>query len=47
VDANASKAHLYDVATELDIAGRSRMTKTELVEAIEKENDRRSRRARG
>ena len=45
VDANASKAHLYDLATELDITGRSRMTKPELVEAIGKENDRRSRRA--
>jgi len=45
VDANASKAHLYDVAKELEIAGRSRMSKDELVSAIEKENDRRSRRA--
>lgn len=45
VDANASKAHLYDVAKELDIAGRSSMTKDELVGAIERENDRRSRRA--
>ena len=45
VDANASKAHLYDVAKELGIAGRSRMRKDELVAAIEKENDRRSRRA--
>ncbi|WP_028048094.1 ChaB family protein [Cellulomonas sp. URHD0024] len=45
VDANASKAHLYDVAKELDIAGRSTMSKSELVDAIEKENDRRSRRA--
>jgi len=45
VDANASKAHLYDVAKELEIAGRSRMSKDELVAAIEKENDRRSRRA--
>jgi cation transport regulator ChaB len=45
VDANASKAHLYDVAKELDIAGRSSMTKDELVSAIDRENDRRSRRA--
>ena len=45
VDANASKAHLYEVAKELDIEGRSRMTKDELVTAIEKENDRRSRTA--
>ncbi|WP_421733476.1 ChaB family protein [Cellulomonas sp.] len=47
VDANATKAHLYDVATELGIAGRSRMSKDELVEAIDKENDRRSRQALG
>ncbi|MBO3085865.1 ChaB family protein [Cellulomonas fengjieae] len=46
VDANASKTHLYDVAKELDIAGRSRMSKAELVEAITRENDRRSRQAR-
>ena len=45
VDANASKAHLYHVAKELEIAGRSRMSKDELVAAIEKENDRRSRQA--
>ena len=46
VDANASKKHLYDLARRLDIAGRSSMSKEELVEAIGKENDRRSRRAR-
>lgn len=46
VDANASKKHLYEVASELDVSGRSRMTKDELVEAIGKENDRRTRRAR-
>src|SRR5512133_1577195 len=34
VDANASKAHLMDVAKRLDVRGRSRMTKDELVEAI-------------
>jgi len=45
VDANASKAHLYGVARELEIEGRSRMSKDELVEAIGRENDRRSRRA--
>src|SRR3954451_4077505 len=32
VDANASKAHLLDVAKGLDVSGRSRMTKDELVE---------------
>ncbi|WNB84397.1 ChaB family protein [Cellulomonas sp. ATA003] len=46
VDANASKEHLYDVAQRLDISGRSSMTKDELVEAIGKENDRRTRQAR-
>ncbi|MBX9246902.1 ChaB family protein [Actinotalea ferrariae] len=46
VDANASKSHLYDVAKRLDIPRRSTMTKDELVEAIEKENARRTRRAR-
>ncbi|KZX22140.1 ChaB family protein [Rathayibacter tanaceti] len=46
VDANASKAHLMDLAKRLDVSGRSRMTKTELVEALRRENDRRTRRAR-
>lgn len=40
VDANASKGHLYDVAKRLDIAGRSRMTKEQLVKAIQKVNKR-------
>lgn len=38
VDANATKTHLYGIATQLEIAGRSRMAKQELVEAIEKAN---------
>jgi hypothetical protein len=46
VDANASKAHLYEVASRLGIAGRSRMSKPELVEAIMKANRSASRRAR-
>ena len=46
VDANASKAHLMDVAKRLDISGRSRMRKAELVEAIKKANARETRRAR-
>lgn len=46
VDANASKQHLYEVAKELDIEGRSSMTKDELVDAIKKENRRRTREAR-
>ncbi|MDC5698729.1 ChaB family protein [Intrasporangium calvum] len=45
VDANASKAHLYDIAKRLDVKGRSRMSKGELVEAIERANDRASRQA--
>lgn len=45
VDANASKQHLYDVAKRLGIRGRSGMSKDELVEAIAKENARRTRRA--
>ena len=46
VDANASKAHLMDLAKRLDIAGRSRMTKPQLVEAIQKANSRASAKAR-
>jgi len=45
VDANASKKHLLEVARRLDVRGRSRMTKADLVEAIQKANDRASRRA--
>jgi cation transport regulator ChaB len=45
VDANASKKHLLEVAKRLDLTGRSRMTKAELVEAIGKANDAASRRA--
>jgi cation transport regulator ChaB len=46
VDANATKTHLMDVAKRLDIRGRSRMTKPQLVDAIQKANDRSSRNAR-
>jgi cation transport regulator ChaB len=46
VDANASKAHLMDVAKRLDVRGRSKMTKDELVDAIGKANNRESARAR-
>lgn len=46
VDANASKAHLLDVAKRLDVSGRSKMTKDELVEAIGKANDRATAAAR-
>ena len=46
VDANASKKHLVDLARRLDIPGRSKMTKDELVEEIKKANRRESRRSR-
>ena len=46
VDANASKAHLMDIAKRLDVRGRSRMNKDELVEAITKANNRESARSR-
>lgn len=46
VDANASKSHLYDVAKELGVSGRSRMDKKELVEAIRKANNRETRKSR-
>ena len=45
VDANASKAHLYDVAKRLGVEGRSRMSKDELVDAIQKANERETRKA--
>ncbi len=38
VDAKASKKHLYQVAKRLDIRGRSNMSKSELVAAIQKAN---------
>ncbi|MBT1193165.1 ChaB family protein [Rhodococcoides kroppenstedtii] len=46
VYANASKKHLEDVAKKLDVTGRSRMNKDELVDAIEKENRRQTDRNR-
>ncbi|MEV6324029.1 ChaB family protein [Nocardia sp. NPDC051787] len=46
VNANAPKEHLLSVARRLSIPGRSRMTKNELVEAIEKRNRQETRRAR-
>jgi cation transport regulator ChaB len=46
VDANASKKHLMDVAKKLDVSGRSRMTKDELVDAIQKANNRKTAKAR-
>jgi len=46
VDANATKEHLYELAQRLDIEGRSTMTKDELVDALQKANDRASAKAR-
>ena len=43
VDANASKRHLLEIARRLDVRGRSTMDKSELVDAIKKQN----RRVRG
>jgi len=45
VDANASKKHLLDLAKRLEVKGRSRMTKAELVEALQRANDRASAKA--
>jgi len=45
VDANATRAHLYELATRLRVPGRSRMSKAELVDALQKANDRESARA--
>jgi ChaB len=45
VDANASKKHLYEQATRLDIPGRSKMSKGELVKALQKANNRESAKA--
>jgi cation transport regulator ChaB len=46
VNANATKKHLVDLAKRLNIAGRSRMSKDELVEEIKKANRRESRKSR-
>ncbi|MFF8842265.1 ChaB family protein [Streptomyces sp. NPDC015127] len=46
VDENATKQHLYDLAQRMDIAGRSRMSRSELLDAIRKENRSKTREAR-
>ena len=45
VDANASKSHLMEVAKRLEIRGRSSMNKDELVDAIQRANNRETRRS--
>jgi hypothetical protein len=47
VDANASKEHLYERAKQLDVEGRSKMDKDELARAVQKANDKATRKARG
>jgi cation transport regulator ChaB len=47
VDANASKEHLYDLAQEMDIPERSKMDKDELVDALQKANERKTKESRG
>lgn len=46
VDANATKEHLLELARRLDVPGRSRMTKAELVDALQRASDRETARAR-
>lgn len=47
VDAHASKAHLLELARRLAVPGRSSMTKDQLVEALQKANNRDTAKARG
>ncbi|MBA8826150.1 cation transport regulator ChaB [Saccharopolyspora lacisalsi] len=46
VDARASKQHLYERARELDVPGRSSMSKEQLVEALQKKSGQQTRQAR-
>jgi len=46
VDANASRQHLYELAQRLGVRRRSRMTKAELVDALQRANERETRKAR-
>jgi cation transport regulator ChaB len=47
VDANATKEHLMEVAQRLDVHGRSSMSKDELVDALQKANEKATADARG
>jgi len=42
LDSSATKKHLYNVARDLQIEGRSTMSKAQLIDAITAENERRS-----
>lgn len=46
VNATASKHHLYELAKKLDIPGRSTMSKQELVDAVQRANERKTAQAR-
>jgi hypothetical protein len=46
VDANASRAHLQELARRLHVKGRSTMTKAQLVDALRRANDRETAAAR-
>jgi cation transport regulator ChaB len=46
VNANATKTHLLEVAKKLDIRGRTTMKKKQLVEAIQRANDKKTAGAR-
>ena len=46
VDANASRAHLQELARRLQVKGRSTMTKAQLVDALRRANDRETAAAR-
>jgi cation transport regulator ChaB len=46
VDVNASMTHLRELARKLDVSGRSRMNKSELVSALKKANRRQTAKAR-
>jgi cation transport regulator ChaB len=46
VDERATKKHLYELARELDVEGRSTMSKPELLRALRKANRSRTRAAR-
>ncbi len=45
VNARATKDELYEQAQEMDVDGRSTMSKDELVEALEDESDRRTKKS--